>query len=163
MFLTKISDGDTPLSSNHFHLEFLHSENGYDNGNTRYNRCASFSSIPPVEKPAGSPFKKPAGSPLYCGGVQWVPPLYSRDSDYSCSYAGRIDIFGSFVVRMMISISQFYQKAAETTDFIVIFRIELSHDILQHILYILTFTIACYAYVVLCFSFVRTAGQLLEL
>jgi hypothetical protein len=40
----------------------------------------------------------------------------------------------------MISISfQFDQEVVETTDFIVIFRIELSHDILQYTLYILTF------------------------
>jgi len=41
--LLKISNSAITQSTNHFYLEFLHSEKRHNNGNTRYNRCPSFS------------------------------------------------------------------------------------------------------------------------
>jgi hypothetical protein len=63
------SASTTPSTRHHFYLEFLHSENGSNNGRTRYNRCPSFSSIRLVDLPPGSP-------PQSCSGE--APPQICR-------------------------------------------------------------------------------------
>jgi hypothetical protein len=54
----------TPTLSNHFYLEYLHSENGHDDGSIRYNGCPSFSSIRLLEKLLPSPLRNLHRAPL---------------------------------------------------------------------------------------------------